>query len=178
MGRCSHWKRQQDRESVLELELYSILAFLQWQVKTQGVFKKEQPVSFPSGNTQFSLPICKRMSGTLAHFMTCRGIACLNIGGQGVKPLAQCWPAGSSCASGSLWESLYSPWGPGLWPLFLSLLFLEQSVSHLPTGLRHVLAGPLYHLHAPIPAWWVSDTAHLPLDCRRWPAAICTEVYP
>lgn len=114
MGRCSHWKRQQDRESVLEL--YNILAFLQWKVKTQEVFKKEQPVSFPSGNTEFSLSICKRMLGTLACFMTCRGIACLNIRGQGVKPLVRCWPAGSSCASGSLWESLYSSWGLGLTP--------------------------------------------------------------
>lgn len=107
--------------------------------------------------------------------MTCKVIACLSTGGQGVKPLVQCWPAGSPRASGSLWESLCSPQGSGLWPLLLSLLFLEHSLSHLPTGLWHTPAGRLYSLHAPIPAQWMTDTEHLPFDCRREPATICTE---
>ena len=172
MGRCSHWKRQRDRESMLEL--YSILAFYSGSSKLEGSSAGSSPHHFLRATLrgQFSLSICERMSGTVARFTTCKVIACLSTGGQGVKPLAQCWPAGSPCASGSLWESLYSPRGPGLWPLFLSLLFLEQSVSHLPTGLWHAPAGSSYGLHAPSPAQWVTDTEHLPFDCRREPASL------
>lgn len=111
----SHWKRLEEaarqRECARAPQHPGL--FTMGGQNSRGLQKRAACIiSFRQHRGQFSLSICECMSGTIAHFMTCKVIACLSTGGQGVKPLVQCWTSGSPCASGSLWESLYVPRGP------------------------------------------------------------------
>lgn len=163
MSRCSHWNRWRDRKSILEL--HSILAFIKWGSKLEGSSEMNSLYHFLEATLtgQFSLPICECTSGTMAHFMTCKVTACLSMEGQGVKPLVQPWPAGNPCDSGSLWESLYSPQGLGLRPLFLSCFLLNRFSPISPQVSSTVQAGPhtIGRLWSKYSEWVTQSILHL-----------------
>lgn len=175
MSKCSHWNRQRDRKSILEL--HSILSLIKWRSKLEGSSEMNSLDHFLEATLrdQFSLSICECMSGTVAHFMTCKVTACLSMEGQGVKPLVQHWPAGNPCDSGSLWESLYSPQGLGLWPLFLSGFLLNRFSPTSSQVSSTVQAGPHTIGRLLIQVQCVSDTEHLASDCTKEPSTIYIE---